>query len=164
MLGVVIVKVVLTLTPINTLMGQQVSLDLLQEPPLALWLVGVALAMGLLSGVYPAFYLSSWAPLTALTGKQTAARASLRLREALVLLQFTISAAVIACTLLMVAQMRYVANKPLGFERDNRLMVSLRGRHDHREDPDDPRRAAGGQACTGVAVARLTPADGGTPA
>ncbi len=83
--------------------------------------------MGLLAGAYPAFYLSSWAPLTALTGKQTGGKASLRLREALVLLQFTISAAVIACTLLMGAQMRYVANKSLGFEKEHRLIVTMRG-------------------------------------
>ena len=89
--------------------------------------------MGLLSGAYPAFYLSSWAPLTALTGKQTAGKASLRLREALVLLQFTISAAVIACTLLMVAQMRYVANKSLGFEKEHRLIVTDAWRPDHRK-------------------------------
>ena len=82
---------------------------------------------GLLSGLYPAFYLSSWAPLTALTGQADRRQGSLRLREALVLLQFTISAAVIACTLLMGAQMRYVANKPLGFDKENRLVVSLRG-------------------------------------
>ena len=68
-LGVVIVEVVLTLTPINSLMGQQVELNFQQEPSLALWLVGLSVAMGLLSGAYPAFYLSSWAPLTALTGK-----------------------------------------------------------------------------------------------
>jgi putative ABC transport system permease protein len=80
-----------------------------------------------LSGLYPAFYLSHWAPLTALTGKQVAGKGSLRLREGLVLLQFTISAAVIACTLLMASQMRYVANKSLGFEKENRLVVTLRG-------------------------------------
>jgi putative ABC transport system permease protein len=83
--------------------------------------------MGLLSGLYPAFYLSSWAPLTALTGKQLAGKGNLRLREALVLLQFTISAGVIACTLLMAAQMRYVSSKSLGFEKEHRLLVTIRG-------------------------------------
>jgi len=83
--------------------------------------------MGLLSGLYPAIYLSSWAPLSALTGKTGAGRGNLRLREGLVLLQFTISAAVIAATLLMGAQMRYIANKSLGFQKENRLMVTLRG-------------------------------------
>ncbi len=125
--GLVIVEVVLTLTPINSLMGGQVKLDLLHQPGLAASLLGLALFMGLLSGAYPAIYLSSWAPLSALTAKPAANTGNLRLREALVLVQFTISAAVIACTLLMSAQMRYVTNKSLGFERENRVVVTLRG-------------------------------------
>jgi putative ABC transport system permease protein len=126
-LGVMIVEVVLRLTPLNSLMGEQVSFNLLKEPALFGWVFGLALVMGLASGLYPAFYLSSWAPLTALTGKQLAGKGSLRLREALVLLQFTISAGVIACTLLMAAQMRYISNKQLGYEREHRLLVTLRG-------------------------------------
>jgi putative ABC transport system permease protein len=108
-------------------MGEQVSLDLLREPGLVAWLVGLALLMGLLSGAYPAFYLSSWAPLAALTDKPTPGKGSQRLRELLVLVQFTISAAVIACALLMAAQMRYVSQKSLGFEKEHRLFVTLRG-------------------------------------
>ena len=126
-IGVVIVEVVLRFTSINSLMSDQVGLDLRSHPILILWLLGIGLLMGLLSGLYPAVYLSSWAPLSALTGKHLAGKGSLRLREVLVLVQFTISAAVIACTLLMSAQMRYVANKSLGFEKENRLMVTLRG-------------------------------------
>ncbi len=49
------------------------------------------------------------------------------MREALVLLQFTISAAVIASTVLMAAQLRYVSSKSLGFQKENRLIVKLRG-------------------------------------
>ncbi len=125
--GVVIVEVVLKLTPINSLMNHEVSLDLRAEPSLLGWLLGLAVTMGLLSGLYPAVYLSSWAPISAITGKYTAGKGNLRLREALVLLQFTISAAVIASTLLMIAQMRYIAHKSLGFEKENRLVVTLRG-------------------------------------
>ena len=126
-LGVVIVEIVLTFTPINQLMDNQVKLDLTGDPKLVGWLLGGAVLIGLLAGAYPAFYLSSWAPLTALAGKQLAGKGSLRLREALVLVQFTVSAAVIAATLLMAAQMRYVATRSLGFEREHRLFVTMRG-------------------------------------
>ena len=126
-LAAVIVEVVLRFTPINALMGQQVSFNLLLQPQLALWLLALALGMGLVAGIYPAIYLSSWAPLTALTGKQLAGKGSLRMREFLVLLQFTISATAIACTLLMMAQMYYIANKPLGFEKHNRMVLTMRG-------------------------------------
>jgi putative ABC transport system permease protein len=159
-LAVLIVQVVLKFTPINNLMDGKVALDLLQHPQLALWLVVAALGIGLLSGLYPAFYLSSWAPLTALSGKQPAAKGSLRMREFLVLVQFTISAAAIACTLLMVSQMRYVANRPLGFERDNRLMVSLRGASTVDKIPSIRNSLLADSSIRGVAVASQTPADG----
>jgi len=126
-LGVVLVEVALRFTSINSLMGGQVSLNLLKEPALAAWLLGLGVLIGLVSGSYPALYLSSWAPLSALTGTFTPRKGNLRLREGLVLLQFTISAAVIATTLLMAAQMHYVATKSLGFEKENRLVVTLRG-------------------------------------
>jgi putative ABC transport system permease protein len=158
--AVVIVQAVLKFTPINTLMDGKVVMDLMQEPQLALWLVVAALGIGLLSGLYPAFYLSSWAPLTALAGKQPAAKGSLHMRECLVLVQFTISAAAIACTLLMVAQMRYVANRPLGFESDNRLMVSLRGATTIDKIPSIRNALLADSSIKGVAVAAQTPADG----
>jgi putative ABC transport system permease protein len=126
-LAVVLVKVALAFTPLNEVMDHQVSLDFVHEPALLGWLTGLAVAIGLLSGAYPAFYLSSWAPLTALTGRYLAGKGNLRVREGLVLLQFTISAAVIAATLLMAAQMRYVATRDLGFSKENRLVVTLRG-------------------------------------
>lgn len=126
-LGVLLVKLALAVTPLDALMDHEVSLNFLRDPALSGWLVGLAVLMGLLSGVYPALYLSHWAPLTALTGRYLAGKGSLLLREGLVVLQFTVSAAVIAATLLMTAQMHYVANKDLGFTKQNRLVVTLRG-------------------------------------
>ncbi|MEO6080552.1 MAG: FtsX-like permease family protein [Steroidobacteraceae bacterium] len=158
--AVVIVQAVLKFTPINTLMDGKVVMDLMQEPQLALGLVVAAVGIGLLSGLYPAFYLSSWAPLTALSGKQPAAKGSLHVREFLVLVQFTISAAAIACTLLMVAQMRYVSNRPLGFESKNRLMVSLRGSTTIDKIPSIRNALLADSSIKGVAVAAQTPADG----
>lgn len=126
-LGIVLVEVGLRLTPINSLMEQQVTMDLLHEPKLLVSLLGFGVVVGLLAGVYPAVYLSSWAPVSALTGRYGGGRGHARLREVLVLLQFTISAAVIACTLLMQAQMNFIATRQLGFHKENRLVVTLRG-------------------------------------
>ncbi|HYP81177.1 MAG TPA: FtsX-like permease family protein [Steroidobacteraceae bacterium] len=162
-LAAVVVEVVLRFTPINALMGQQVSFNLIQQPQLALWLLGLALVMGLVAGAYPAIYLSSWAPLTALTGKQLAGKGNLRMREFLVLLQFTISATSIACTLLMMAQMHYIANKPLGFEKHNRMVVTMRGvttidKHDAIRN-----ELLRNSSIHGVAVAAVLPGQGGAP-
>lgn len=126
-LGVILVEITLTLTPVSTLMGKHLVLNLFREPVLLWWLAGLGLMIGLLSGLYPAFYLSSVAPLSALAGGNRAGKAAIRLREVLVLLQFAISVGVIACTLLMFAQMRYVSHTPLGFNKENRLIINLRG-------------------------------------
>jgi putative ABC transport system permease protein len=126
-LGVIAVEVLLTLPPVTALFGKALTLDLFGEPLLAAAIVGVGLVIGLAAGLYPAVYLSSFAPLSALVGRYEAGSASLRLREALVFTQFAISIGVIAATLLMAAQMRFIADKGLGFDKENRVMVTLRG-------------------------------------
>lgn len=155
-----LVVLALTYTPIAGLLDNKVGLDALLDPQLAIWLVAIALGVGLLSGIYPAFYLSSWAPLTALTGKQQSVGGNLRMREFLVLVQFTISAAAIASTLLMIAQMHYVSTRPLGFERDNRLMISLRGASTIEKIPAITNELLADARVRAVAVANQTPADG----
>jgi putative ABC transport system permease protein len=126
LLGTLPAVAALRFTGLNALMAGEVSLPF-TDPVLILSLVGLGLLVGLLSGAYPALYLSSWAPVSAMAGRHTVNNGRLRMRELLVLVQFTISAAVIACTLLMSAQMRYIANKSLGFEKENRIVVKLRG-------------------------------------
>jgi putative ABC transport system permease protein len=156
-----IVALALKFTPIGGLLDNKVGLEVLLDPQLSLMLVGIAVGIGLLSGLYPAVYLSSWAPLTALTGKQAqVGRGNLRMREFLVLVQFTISAAAIACTLLMIAQMRYVQTRPLGFEKENRLMVSLRGAGTIEKLASIRNELLSDSRVRAVAVTGQTPADG----
>jgi putative ABC transport system permease protein len=126
-LGLAIAEIALRLTGINALMGQQVSLDVTHHPAMSAAAIGLGVLVGLLTGIYPAFYLSSWAPLSALANKNSASQGNLRLREALVLVQFTVSVAVITCTMLMAAQLRYIGAKSLGFKKENQLVVTLRG-------------------------------------
>jgi putative ABC transport system permease protein len=125
--GIALVEVVLKLTPINDLLGKPLALGLKNEPILLLWMFGLSLFIGLLSGLYPAIYLSSISPLSAATGSQNGGKKSYRLRELLVLLQFTVSVIVVACALVMAMQMRYISKKPIGFEKHNRVVINLRG-------------------------------------
>ncbi|TAJ93227.1 MAG: ABC transporter permease [Gammaproteobacteria bacterium] len=125
--GILIVELALTLTPINHLLDTNLALNLTGEPALLGWLIALGVGIGVIAGIYPAFYLSSVSPLSALLSNRKAGIAGIRLREVLVLAQFTISVGVIACTLLMAAQMRYVSNKALGFNKDNRIIVTVRG-------------------------------------
>lgn len=125
--GIVIVKLAFNLTAINDLLDKPLTLDLINEPFLLLSMLAFSLIVGLMSGIYPAFYLSSILPLSALAAGIKAGKGKIRLREILVLLQFIITVSVIACAIIMTLQIHYVANKPLGFNKENRLVITLRG-------------------------------------
>jgi len=159
-LAVGLVALALKVTPVAGMLDHKVGLEVLLDLQLAPWLGAIALGVGLLAGLYPALYLSSWAPLTALTGKQQAVNGAARLRELLVLVQFTISAAAIACTLLMMTQMHYVATRPLGFEREHRLLVTVRGATTIEKISAIRTELLRDASIRGVAVAQNTPADG----
>ncbi len=124
--GFALVQLAMALTPINGLLDNSIATKDLADPFLLGWMLLFSLALGLISGIYPAIYLSSVAPLTALVGSQKTAKGSIRLREVLVLVQFIISVTVIACTLLMSMQMSYISNKALGFDKENRVLITMR--------------------------------------
>jgi putative ABC transport system permease protein len=125
-LGVILVEVLLSLPAVSALFGKTLTLDLFGRPLLALGVLAFGLSVGVVAGLYPAVYLSSFMPLTALVGRYRPG--GLRLREALVFTQFAISIGVIACTLLMGQQMRFIASKGLGFDKENRVLLALRDR------------------------------------
>jgi putative ABC transport system permease protein len=127
LLGLLLAKLAVAFTPISELFGRTISLSFTETPQIYLWLVGLALLVGIGAGLYPALYLSAAVPASALVGGGKGGGRSSGLRESLVFVQFLISVAVIACTLVMSAQMRYISSMSLGFERENRVNVTLRG-------------------------------------
>ena len=127
LLGIALVEILLEFTSLNQLLGKSLRLDFIDEPALAGWIALACVSVGLLSGLYPAIYLSSWAPVASLVSGSVAGRRNVYLRQALVLVQFTVSIAVIAGTLLMAKQMRYLSELELGFDEENRIVVDLVG-------------------------------------
>lgn len=127
-ISVVITNALIENRLLGELFGGQIYAANILDPILLLWLLGLSLVVGVLSGLYPAFYLSSVPPVTALSGdSQVKGTTSGRLREVLVFAQFTISIGIIASTLLMSNQMSYVSGLGLGFEKENKILVPLRG-------------------------------------
>ena len=127
LVGLLLVKLAIAFTPLDQLFGKTISLSFTETPQLYLWLAGLVLLVGLGAGLYPAFYLSAAVPVTALVGGGKGGGRRSGLRETLVFAQFLISVTVIACTLVMFAQMRYISSMSLGFARENRVNVVLRG-------------------------------------
>lgn len=126
-IAVIAVKLVLAHTSISSLLDKQLTLNLWSDPALVVMLLGLGLAVGIFAGLYPAFYLSFIRPIAALKGAFKPGSFDLVMRQALVLVQFIISVGVIACTILMWIQLDYVNTTPLGFERDNRIVMNLQG-------------------------------------
>jgi putative ABC transport system permease protein len=126
-LSVVIVEAALRLTPINDLLGKTLKLGFTNEPTIIAGLLALGLFIGVIAGLYPALYLSSVPPMSALASTKGGKRGSFRLREFLVLVQFTVSVIVIACTIIMALQMRFISTKSLGFEKENRVIINMRG-------------------------------------
>ena len=81
------------------------------------------LATALLAGSYPAFYLSSFRPINALRGTVKFGKGGTRLRQVLVVFQFTISIALIIGTITINSQTQHAKNRPVGYAQEGLLTV-----------------------------------------
>lgn len=114
----------LLLPAFNLITGRALQLDLLQSPELMLGLTALILLMALVSGLYPAFFLSRFHPVEALKGKIKTGQTGKSFRNGLVVFQFSISIVLIICTAIVFQQLQFVADKDLGFNRENLLVLN----------------------------------------
>jgi len=83
--------------------------------------------LGILAGIYPAFVLSSFKPVDVMRGTFRHSPAGIRLRKALVVLQFTISIALTVGTIIVYQQMNYIFTADLGYSRDQVITLQQNG-------------------------------------
>lgn len=88
-------------------------------------LLAIALVTGLLSGSYPALYLSSFQPATVLKGRFNLGNATGVLRQGLVVFQFIIAIALVCSMLIISQQLDYIRNKDLGFNPNAKIVLPL---------------------------------------
>ncbi|MGC3943108.1 MAG: hypothetical protein QM762_00990 [Chryseolinea sp.] len=124
-LAIGLVIFVLKGTSFNELIGKNLSPNFTGNPVLLLGSIGITLMIGIISGLYPAFYLPSVPTIQALKGAFKNRKSSHQLRRVLITLQFAISIFVVACTLLMKQQINYVRNMELGFSGENTLVLPI---------------------------------------
>jgi putative ABC transport system permease protein len=115
---------VLALPWLNELSGQQLSIAILLRWQVLLPLLAVPFLVGLLSGIYPALFLSGFQPVKVLKGVVHIGGGGISLRKALVVVQFSISIILIVSTVVVFRQLRYMQNKALGFDRDHIVTIN----------------------------------------
>jgi putative ABC transport system permease protein len=92
-----------------------------------MYLLLLAIIVGLLAGSYPAFYLSAFRPIKVLKGTLRKSSKKSTTRNLLVIVQFTISIFLIICTGIIYNQLAYLRQKKLGFDKSHMVIVPLRG-------------------------------------
>ncbi|MDH4196569.1 MAG: ABC transporter permease [Candidatus Aminicenantes bacterium] len=117
--------ILLALPWFNRLTGKGLTPASLADPSLLLAAAAIALAVGLVSGLYPAFFLSAFEPVTSLKANSGRTASGAVLRRALVVFQFALSVGIICCTLVIRDQMTYVRSRDLGFDRDQIMVIPL---------------------------------------
>ncbi len=114
----------LTLPFFNAVAGKQMSI--LWASP-AFWLVGIGFSLltGLIAGSYPAFYLSSFNPVKVLKGTFRAGPFAAVPRKVLVVLQFSVSVALIIGTLVVFRQIQYAKDRSVGYNRNKVIELAM---------------------------------------
>jgi putative ABC transport system permease protein len=116
--------VYLMLPLFNQVTGKTISFN----PPdtkMLFSLSGIAVVTGLLSGSYPAFFLSSFNPVKALKGAKMIKSQKSFLRNGLVILQFSISVILIISTIVVYNQLQFIQNRDIGFDKENLLYMKM---------------------------------------
>ena len=116
---------VLAIMPLfNQLVGKSLSLDLTSG---YFWLgsLFIILFTGILSGSYPAFYLSSFSPIGALKGKLIVGKHSVLPRQILVVGQYMASILLISATIIVYQQIQHIKTRDIGYNPNNLIMIPI---------------------------------------
>jgi putative ABC transport system permease protein len=112
-----------TLPWLNKISGQQLSLSILMKWPVLIPLFLTPFIVGILSGIYPALFMSSFQPVKTLKGLFKAGGGSISFRKVLVVVQFAISIVLIITTIIVFQQLRYMQETSLGYDKEHLITI-----------------------------------------
>ncbi|MVN22648.1 ABC transporter permease [Mucilaginibacter arboris] len=138
----------------NQLSGKVISRHIFSHLLYPFLLFLIAISIGILAGIYPALILSSFQPIVVLKGRFTTGTKGLLMRKGLVIIQFTVSIALIISTIIVYNQMNYMRSQDLGFNKDHKLIIDTDG---------DSSKSAFKQAITSLAGVTSTAMAGSVP-
>lgn len=107
----------------NEIIDASLQLDLLNNFGALMVLGGLLVGMSLLSGSYPALFLSAFKPIDAMKGRLKTGKEGTRIRNGLVVFQFVSSIVLIICTTVVFEQLQFFNQKDIGFDRENLLVI-----------------------------------------
>jgi putative ABC transport system permease protein len=120
-----LILVGLSLDVFNNISGKRFILSDLFQLKFVISFLIVGLIAGFISGIYPALYLSSFKPVAVLKGESLSGRGNGRLRQALVVIQFTLSILIATSAIYMYKQLKFLQEKELGFNKDNLICIPM---------------------------------------
>jgi len=116
----------IALPHMQNLFNEKISFSLFDHPVIFLFLIGLVLIVSFFAGFYPAMVMSGFSPALAIKNKVSAKTSGgLGLRKVLVVMQFTITIILVIATIVVLKQMNYMRNKPLGFNPEAVASVNL---------------------------------------
>jgi len=118
-----LILVMVLLNPFNNLVGLSLEFGDIFRWYMVPSFITLAILVGLLSGSYPSIVLASFKPIFALKGNASTKNGTTWLRNTLVIVQFSISIIIIAGTLVIYWQFRYMTNKDLGFDKEQLVVM-----------------------------------------
>ena len=122
---IAVILVELTIPFTKDLMGVELKFYLINETSTSLVLFLSAIIIGILAGIYPAFFLTSFKLDSILRNKFKLTTTGSIIRKGMVAFQFTISIALIACTILVQRQIKYMEDTNLGFNKNDVVLIPL---------------------------------------
>jgi putative ABC transport system permease protein len=123
---IAILLVNFALPPFNALSGKNLSASSIMTGVMGIGIIGLALITGVISGSYPALFLSAFHPAAGMKGVSFRPGKRSSLRRILVVFQFAISIILITATFIMVRQLQYMKTRNLGFDKDQVLVINIR--------------------------------------
>jgi putative ABC transport system permease protein len=120
-----LILVGLSLGVFNNISGKSFNIEDLVQIKFIVSFIVVGLFAGFLSGIYPALYLSSVKPVTVLKGEPVSGKGNGRLRQVLVIIQFTLSILIAIAAVFMYMQLKYMQEKELGFDKENLICIPM---------------------------------------
>lgn len=126
-LVVALILISISIEPFNQIAAKNLFLFELISPLNLLYIITFTILIGLISGIYPALYLTSFNPIEAFKSKLPSITSNkfsfASLRNFLVVFQFAISIMLVSCSIIIYMQLNYVQNKNMGFDKDNILVI-----------------------------------------